>query len=200
MILDERLNPLASLGNFLSPDDRIRKKLTEDFESGSLTINDPGGGLFQSTWHIYNVGTNVFINRLLDDYPKLVFTTNEVPTELNLAFDSNMQPQVAYVEAGIVKFRWYDSLTENFTITSYPDTYSPRLCLDDKRELESVYRDVLLFYIKRGETEKLCYRQQRDRYTIEREITDVPTNTIRLGRVGMANTQRVQIEFITQEP
>ena len=200
MILDNTLNLDASIGLFLSPDDRKRDNLLEDLEKGGLFVNNPAGELQLTNWHIYNVGFDIFCNRLIDtDEPKFLFSVSTVPSEINFTFDSNMQPQVAYVENGVVKFRWFDSEVEKFTTTIYENVYSPRLCLDDKRKLETAYRDVLLFYIKIGPPDKLCYRQQRDRYTIERELMEVPENTKRLGRVGMATTRRVQIEFITQK-
>lgn len=105
----------------------------------------------------------------------LIVATNLYPVEVNDEFTSIGQ----------------------FATTEYSGVYSPRLCLDDKREYQNASRDVLFFYIKTGTPEKLCYRQQRERYTVERELVDVPANTLRLGRVGMAKTNRVQIEFIT---
>lgn len=201
MILDNSLNELATLGLFLSPDNRSRKdNFLDDFELGALYLNNPSGGLLQADWHVYNVGNNIYLNRLLGDQQKLIFSTSTIPTELTFAFDSNMQPQIAFVENNVVKFRWYDSVIENYTITEYSGIRSPRLALDDKRDLETFYRDVLFFYIKSGEIEKLCYRQQRDRYEIERELAILPVNTKYLNRFGIATNRRIQIEIVTDGP
>jgi hypothetical protein len=53
--------------------------------------------------------------------------------------------------------------------------------------------DVILFYIKDG---ALFYRQQRDRYGVERRLCDCPNTTIRIERVSMNTLNRLQIEFI----
>lgn len=198
MIIDEKLELNAPIGSFLEPDNRIREILTEDFERGSASLNNPTGGLLQDNWRVYSIGTNIYLNKLLADNPKLIFTTSIEPTEVNFAFDSNMKPQVVYVEGGQVKFRWFDSVLEDYTTTVYTGIISPRLSLDDKRPLQGSNRDILLLYIKTGSPLKLCYRQQRDRYETERELYDLPDNTIRLGRFGKADTNRVQIEYITQ--
>lgn len=204
MIPGNSLNLLAPTGTYIAPDDILREDLLEDFELGSATLNDPTGGLRQTTWRAYTNEKNIYVSKLSGGSPTLVTTTSIIPNEINLAFDSNMRPQIAYVETvdetSVVKFYWYDTAIGGFTTTTYSDIYSPRLCLDDKRDLESAARDILFFYIKKGETEKLCYRQQRDRYTIERELMNVPEYTVKLGRTGMSNINRVQIEFRIKKP
>ena len=52
--------------------------------------------------------------------------------------------------------------------------------------------DVLLFYIRAG---NVYYRQQRDRFSIERLLGAVPVGMTRFLRWGMSTTLRVQLEF-----
>jgi hypothetical protein len=42
---------------------------------------------------------------------------------------------------------------------------------------------------------KLYYRQQRERFSVERELGDAPENALAVGRVGMMTNLRVGIEI-----
>jgi hypothetical protein len=69
---------------------------------------------------------------------------------------------------------------------------SPRLTLDDKRSSQFGNSDVMFGYM-RGQS--LCYRQQRDRYTIERVLrTDLPED-IRLKNIGMMSNWRLKFNL-----
>ena len=71
----------------------------------------------------------------------------------------------AFVQNGIARFRWWDSLTSSYQITDLPaGSTSPRASLDDKREFALGSSDIILAYIRDG---NLYFRQQRDRYLIE---------------------------------
>jgi len=84
-----------------------------------------------------------------------------------------MRPAIAYVEDGTPKLNWYDTTIPGQTTTSYPGIVTPRVSLDDKRMLQSQISDVIFAYIRsEGGQNRIFYRQQRDRYTIEYDPTE----------------------------
>jgi hypothetical protein len=66
------------------------------------------------------------------------------------------------------------------------------LSLDDKRSRQTQQNDVLMFYTKTGAVDyDLYYRQQRERYTVERLLA---TETLRIiTQFGMHESWRVQV-------
>lgn len=184
------------MGGFLAPDDRERADLLEDYERGSLALNDPSGGLAQANWRAFVSGKQIFLGRE-GGTAAVVLVTDADPTEISLAFDSAMNPQLAWMEGDQLKFRWYDTVAEDYVIETFPGARDPRLCLDDKRAALDAWRDVLLIYVKTGPPLYLAYRQQRDRFETEYLLTRLPENLVRLGRVGMASGLRLQIEYLT---
>lgn len=200
MIPNEALVSGAPVTDYLEPDNRLRATLREDYERGALALQNPSGGLEQSNWRVASDGTDIWVQNLLSGPPiKLLDATLPV-TEISLAFDASMNPQLAWAEgSGEIKFRWYDASVPGYVITTLTAARSPRLCLDDKRANMDTWRDVLLIYIKTGTPEQLVYRQQRDRYANEYLLMDLPENFLRLGRVGMARSTRLQIELIVRD-
>jgi len=113
-------------------------------------------------------------------------------TEVSLSFDQLMRPTIVFVEQGIPKMKWFDSTEGGEVVTEYPASYkNPRVTLDDPIA-SSADSDILFFYLKNGD---LCYRQQRDRYTIE--YTYATEVGIRyLHKVGMTASRRLQVRGI----
>ena len=170
---------------------RRQASLLRDLALGSLLISDPTGGLRQATWEGYLDGQTFKVWIPPSGIVTDVLTVTGQVTELSLAFDSNMRPHFAYVEDGVPKFYWYDTSTNQNTITPYPGITSPRLCLDDKRDRQGASRDVLLFYLREG---SLYCRQQRDRYEVEYFLQE--TAALAIDQVGMAAHNRLRIELI----
>ena len=185
------IQPLAPSADFLAPDNVARASLLRDLELGSLLISDPTGGLRQATWEGYLDGQTFKVWIPPSGSVTSVLTVTGTVTELSMAFDSNMRPHFAYVEDGVPKFYWYDTSTNQNTITPYPGITSPRLCLDDKRDRQGALRDVLLFYLREG---SLYCRQQRDRYEVEYFLQE--TAALAIDQVGMAAHNRLRIELI----
>ena len=185
------IQPLAPPADFLVPDNVARVSLLRDLELGSLLVSDPTGGLRQATWEGYLDGQTFKVWIPPSGTITDVLTVTGQVTELSLAFDSNMRPHFAYVEDGVPKFYWYDTSTNQNTITPYPGITSPRLCLDDKRDRQGASRDVLMFYLREG---SLYCRQQRDRYLVEYFLQD--TEALAIDQVGMAAHNRLRIELV----
>ncbi|WOE40658.1 hypothetical protein [Acinetobacter chinensis] len=109
----------------------------------------------------------------------------------SFAFDQNMNPCIVYNKAGTTYCYWYDPVKGEQTTMEF-DVYmeSPQVSLDDHRhQLGS--SDIILSYTRE---DKLCYRQQRDRYQIEYILGDARNQ--KLTQIGMSKNNRFQFRLV----
>lgn len=165
-----------------------------DYMDGGVAIQDPSLGLNYQVWTAEIVSDVIEDNIMLSapTFPATSVYTGDDITEVSLAFDQSMQPAVAFVEAGVAKLLWYDTTVSELVATEIPGNVThPRVALDDNREFNRANSDIILAYIRDG---ALYYRQQRDRYTIERQLSSGPW--IALVRIGMGSTLRFQFQVV----
>lgn len=178
-------------GLYIAPDDRVTTPIV-DYELGGVALLDTSQGLQVKNWKLYLEDNNVYVLGEGDPTPTLLFSESQV-TEISLAFDQNMRWSVGYIANGVLKLRWYDSQVAARVTTTFSTAVNPKMCLDDKRDLSIDSSDVILAYL-RGNT--LYYRQQRDRFTIERALrTDLFPGT-KLKNIGMNKNLRLQFELV----
>ncbi|TXH55300.1 MAG: hypothetical protein E6Q97_09080 [Desulfurellales bacterium] len=187
------LSPLPTYSAFLAPDDRVRASLLVDYEMGGADIGDPSQGLQVKAWEARVDGSDIQV-RPDGAGAWTTVTSDSGVTEIALAFDQNMRPTIAYVAGGVAKLYWYDATAAAYVTTSFPGAESPVVTMDDKRDMQVGLNDVLLFYLQDG---RVKHRRQRDRYTIEYDLEDVPTGMTRIARWGFTEGKRVQLEFST---
>ena len=159
--------------------------LTESWDNGGVALSDPSEDLTKYVWQAWTDGTTITVKRSdLDVYHVVLMDTNI--TEVDLTFDQNMRPCIAYVANGISKLYWYDTQQAKQVIDEYPVIMNPRVSLDEKRRFNVANSDIIFAYQK-GDT--LCYRVQRERFTVERVLA---TNTKKrlLWRIGMGRNNR----------
>lgn len=188
---ENQLTPEPVLGEYLSPDDRLRSSRLVDYELGGIAIGDPSQGLDVRVWQA-RVAVGVIQTKPEGSGDWYDITSGAAISEISLAFDQNMRPCVAFVDAGVASFYWYDPTAINFVTSTFPGATSPMCCMDDKRRMEVGANDVLLFYLLSG---RLMHRRQRDRYLIEYDLAPIPTDMTRIKRVGMTQANRIQISF-----
>lgn len=184
------VQPIEAL--FLAPD-TADFALDYSLENGGATIGDGSQGRQIATWRasISGDATAVNIARLDGQGVTTAFVVGAIGiTEVALAFDSNMNPAVAYRESGIVKFKWYDSIPQQFITTVYADLTSFKLSADDKRVQQTAVSDVIFAYVR---ADVLYWCQQRDRYLVE--YIAGPALKQRIRRFGMTEINRVQFEL-----
>ena len=175
---------------WLAPDDVGRTDLLIDYELGGVGLNDPSEGLQVQTWEAWSDGVSVWAAPSPSRTPATLLLTGTAITEVSIAFDQNMHATLAYVDGGVTKLYWYDTIVPGMVVTSFTGASSPMICMDDKREGMNASNDILFFYLRSG---SIYYRQQRDRYGVERLLgTGVPA-TVRISFVGMGTTGRMQI-------
>lgn len=165
-----------------------------DYMDGGVAIQDPSLGLDYQTWTAEIVSDVLEDNIMLSalTFPATSVYTGDDITEVSLAFDQNMNVCVAFVEAGVAKLLWYDTTVSELVVTEIgSEVTHPRVALDDNREFNRANSDIILAYIKDG---ALYYRQQRDRYAIERQLSSGPW--IALKRIGMGSGYRFQFQVV----
>lgn len=182
----------AVKGAFLPPDDIASEKLPRDYELGGVALNDATQGQLVKTWQLRLVGDSLMLSPYPHTEETFVLSAPGI-TACSLAFDQNMRPTVAYISEGRAYLRWYDSQVQA-TVTTELDSSirSLFLTMDDKRDKCENRSDVLLFYT-RGSA--LYYRQQRDRYTVERLLRGITNPDARIVRAGMNDSLRIQVEL-----
>lgn len=192
MIPQHVLSTIPILGAFEVPDPQ--PTLITSLQLGGIALNNPLQGLRVQVWTCTVSGNDVVVFAPLAA-PTIIFSRPNI-SEVSLAFDQNMQPFVAFVEAGVAKFYWFDSLLEDFTFTDLPlGSTSPRCTLDDSRDTQLGTSDIVLSYIRDG---NLMMREQRDRYLIEYVLyADLNLDLInpRIHAIGMTDVLRVKFDL-----
>lgn len=166
---------------------------TIDYEDGGRAIQDTTQGLLYQRWRarLFNAGKpDAYVMLDAREVPEFEWLTVPGMEEISFTFDPSMRPTVAYVADGQAYLNWYDTVaTEYITTPLAGDVVTPRVALDDKRLIGSngyQVSDVILAYVRGG---NLYYRQQRDRYSIERLLK---TGVTPLIKIGMTRGLRLQ--------
>lgn len=193
MIPENRLSTVPLRAAFLSPDGG-RTSVLKDKEYGGIALRDPTRGLFYQKWDFAAVGNTVVISA--PNHPSgVLFIHDSAIKEISATFDQNMNPCVAFVDAaGIPWLYWFDTALNNQVQTRLDTTLglgegviSPRVCLDDKRLLQTGRSDIILSYIKNN---TLYTRRQRDRFGVAFVMAyRVPA---KIMDVGMNRSNRLQ--------
>ncbi|WP_443690423.1 hypothetical protein [Pseudomonas sp.] len=157
-----------------------------DYEDGGVALNDSTRGNQYQIWQALLIKDQVLISA--PNTPEFVMFAGPGLTEISLTFDQNMRPVLAFMQSGVARYRWYDPTVGAQIVTDLPaGSITPKVILDDKRQTQTSNCDVILAYVRAG---GLYYRQQRDRYQIERLLTDGVTTS--LLRIGFSDQLRLQ--------
>jgi len=193
MLPDNTYSSLAIPSLLMDPDTRVTSPLV-DYELGGTDLNNASQGMRVKVWMAYLDGYAVKVKPAVGGTTTTLFTRGDI-IELACAFDQNMRPAIAFLTTNqTLMLYWYDSVPATFVFTSFGPAVSPRLSLDDKRRSQLGSRsDILLAYIRDN---ALHYRQQRDRFTIERTLQTGFAPGTRLRTMGMGKGLRMQFELI----
>lgn len=192
MFYEDRLSSQPVLGLIRPPEDQIIGDMV-DYELGGVDLNDPSLGLMVKTWWCWYEDMQVKVKPEVGGVETSLFSVDRI-SALSLAFDQNMRPNVAYERDGELWLWWWDTSVEGRALTNFGKGKCPRLTLDDKRTSQFANSDIIFAYID-GDY-NLCYRQQRERYTVERVLkTGLHRRTI-LKNVSMNNKLRLQFELV----
>lgn len=176
----------------MEPDAKPFRRLVSH-ERGGIALSDPSKGLDVQNWRLESDGSMV---RLFSEMgsPIELFPDSGI-RQLSLSFDQNMRKVVSIeYESGGVDLIYYDTLSASEETSSFSGIRSPVVSLDDKRESQSGTSDVIFGYIRNSD-HMLCYRQQRERYTVEHELIQLAPRS-RLRNLGMTTKLRMQFEVL----
>lgn len=163
--------------------DRLR-----DYEEGPIAEQDPSQGPLYQEWRSYIIDNSIWLEAD-NTPPRMVYESAGELTDISIAFSQNADLHYAYVEDDVAKLFWYDTTTSQFEVMILPaGSRTPKITLDDKRPLQSSNSDIILSYIKADNG--LYYRQQRDRFQVERLLDPGPFVQIR--QMYMNNGWRLQ--------
>lgn len=177
---------------YIEPDNLAFKRLVS-YERGGIALNDPSQGLDVQNWRLESDGSIVRLFSELGS-PIELFPDSGI-RQLSLTFDQNMRKVVAIEHnSGGVDLIWYDTLSALEETTFFSDIRTPVVSLDDKRESQSGTSDVIFGYVRNSDN-MLCYRQQRERFTVENELVQLAPRS-RLRNLGMTEQMRMQFEVL----
>lgn len=178
---------------FKPPHDRVKERLI-DYELGGRAIQDTSEGLEVKVWTAEADEQTGSIMLSAPGVTPVEFLVVPGVREISLAFDQNMQPAIAYLTIEGAFLYWFDATIPGFTTLDLPaGSRSPRISLDDKRASQTAVSDIVLAYI-RGD--KLYAREQRDRFTVERELATIArADLYELGQIGMNVSPLPRFQF-----
>ncbi len=165
-----------------------------DYMEGPIALRDPNKGLEYQIWTAEAVADFVedWIELSAPNTQPVRIYTGDGITEVSLAFDQNGAPVVAFIEAGTAKLLWYDASLNDYVTTALAGNIANvRVALDDIRPSQALVSGVIMAYLKDG---KLHYRQQRDRYGVERLLDNRVWNA--LIRIGRGANYRFQFQVV----
>lgn len=171
----------------------LPEDLLQGWEFGGTALQDPNDGLLVKVWRAFlvindstSVGT-IFVEA--PNVPAFEVLNGLGITDVDIAFDQNMNLFLCYTQLSVIKYYWYDATIPGYTISSLPaGCRSPRCCLDEHREFNITNSDILLGYM--NASNELCVRYQRDRYLIEYVLAGPFLES--LIYIGMNRGMRVQ--------
>lgn len=190
MLPGNSLSYIPVTGLLHSPDSKRVRPLI-DFERGGIDANDPSLGLLYQDWEFSYTLEGQIIVTSSSGNSHTILAVGGV-TELSGTFDQNMAPVVTFVVDGVIHLNWFDTLTNSRRTDVFGEGHSPRVSLDDKRATQSSRSDVILAYIR---NQTLYYRQQRDRYAVERQLKAGLSPITRLKNIGMTKNLRLLFEL-----
>lgn len=113
---------------------------------------------------------------------------------MSLAFDSNMGIVLCWMASNGGNLYYFDTLSSSYTTRAFSDVTSCRVVVDDSRDFYASASDVIFGYTRAG---NLCWRQQRDRYDVERVVG--PTSRL-LVKMAPNINRRLQFALLPTVP
>lgn len=185
MIPNNSISQRSVLTPMMYPDNSKFRGLM-DAELGGVAIGDASQGMETYIWNC-EVEANGDVKLTRNGASPIVVYNLPDVVDVSFCFDQNMRVQLAWEtsQQELFFYHW-DSLANAYAVMPLGTGKTPRLTLDDKREVGATTSDVLCVYIKNN---ALVYRQQRDAYLQERILISTLPASTELMRVGMGGYQ-----------
>lgn len=155
---------------------------------GGIALNDASKGRDYQNWYVWYDGATIFYG---PEAPTLVAAGSlgiANVTQVSMAFDNNMNPILAWMDATGAHIRYFSGTTSTYVVLDVPGATSCLVAVDDSRNFYNANSDAVFAYtISTG----LWYRYQRENYATPRQAS---TSVKRLLRMGMGSQGRFQFE------
>ena len=143
-------------------------------------------------WELYYDASNIKLKSLTTNKTYSIKAVTGVE-KLSFSFTLNMVLTYVYLKDKRTYLNYYDTTSQKNVEVVFDNMDHPKLVYDDMRGSQTNNSDVVFVYVNTY-TNKLCCRLQRDRYTIEYELTSLQKN-VRLVRVGMSTALRLKFKL-----
>ena len=143
---------------------------TVSLEDGPVAEQDPSEGMRYQEWMAQITPEGVFLEAENTPARLLLPNPSGTITDIAIAFNQNADLHYVWVDDGVARFRYYDTVTSQMETMTLPEgVRTPKLTMDDKRNTQTANNDIVLTY-RRGNS--VYFRLQRDRFLIERDPTE----------------------------
>lgn len=182
-------------GKFVTPYNLPVSPLSRSCRGG-IALNDASKGRDYQNWFVwYEVLTGTI--KFGPEAIPMVATGSIVRPgvlQLSMAFDNNMNPVLAWIDASGGHVRYFSAATQNYVTVDVPGATSCLVVVDDIRAYSNTLSDVVFAYtIPTG----LWYSYQRNNYANPLQAS---TSVRLLRRMGMNEFNRLQFETDPPEP
>lgn len=186
---DNKLSDPAVPGAFLGAGSEFMLSRVHDFIDGPIAQQDTSMGLDYQQWEAYVKDSNVWLSAGNQEPSILLPNPGNSITDISIAFSQNADLHYVWVDSGVARFRYYDTLAGSMQTMTLPEgTRTPRITLDDKRPAQYDRSDIILSYL--DAEGRLYFRMQRDRYGVEYLLDEGPHKS--LERLYMNERYRLQ--------
>lgn len=185
MLPGDALSSEPVLGQFIGAAALGGTRVT-DYADGPVAIQDVSQGLRAKVWTARVISSQV-VELSAPGVAPIVIVREPNITDVSVGFDQNGYLTIVWVANNVTKFRWFDSSAGQTVTSEFTGWLTPKIALDDYRIANAATSDVVLTYIRNG---NLYYRQQRDRYGVERLLAE--GNFLQIETFGMTDKQRLQ--------
>lgn len=192
MFPDNRLSTILVADQYTYPYTLTPPNNRTAYALGGIALSDPSQGLQVQLWTAVADAEKVTLSAPNLAEPLLLLPEPNV-TNLTLAFDQNMNFSLAYMQYGTARLHWFDTFVDEYVTTSFAGASTPRVTLDDKRELQSTNSDLILAYVLNN---NLYFRLQRERFLNERLLQE--NVNAKLVQMGMNVKNRLQFRLQPQ--
>lgn len=192
MLPDNMLSGSNMSTTFLVP---FREDRLIDYEWGGIELSDTSHGLDYQVWRCWfdEPTKEVRINRLSEPLTTyIVYTSIAIPiVSIGLSFDGNMRATICWTSVnGDCYLYYYNPVTASMDTATFNNVTNACISMDDHRQFNVSNADIILAYTRGTQ---LLYRQQRDRYLIERELSNSSPGN--LWQIGMSTQNRFQFGY-----
>lgn len=155
---------------------------------GGIALNNASRGRDFQNWYVWwEEGVAYFGPEAT---PLVAAGSLPIPgvTQISMAFDNNMNPILAWMDATGAHIRYFSAATTSYVIIDITGATSCLVVVDDPRNFYNANSDAVFAYtLSTG----LWYRYQRENYSVARQVDNRPN---RLMRMGMGTQNRFQFE------